>query len=318
MDTRIQAFPLRRSHPALLDEDILFVENLRPEFFSALEVLHPGEELVLYPFDLLTLARYARFDRLQSLVLRRKFHGEIRPVDREGADLRGTLLDPGLGTPVVHVDPLDRLEVLVPVGVQPLDGFLADLDPAPRLLEPSDEFKILGTALLVDLFLGRTLAPACRFKACAESLGLAGDAAHRRLVVEHQVVKGADLLLLLPDERRTPALFEAFQFSLQPPVLHRLLTLVLERIKPCHQFREKDLFALDPFPHHLEFRERLFALMVELGDTRDLIDDFAPFAVAHLHDAGDIALHHDVIALRFDPEFRKELDDLALLTEAVV
>src|SRR5690606_29981881 len=69
LDTRIQAFPLRRPHPALLDEEILLAKDLRPEFLLALEVLQPGEELVLYPLDLLTLACDALLDRRELLAL---------------------------------------------------------------------------------------------------------------------------------------------------------------------------------------------------------------------------------------------------------
>ena len=58
--------------------------------------------------------------------------------------------------------------------------------------------------------------------------------------------------------------------------------------------------------------------MIELGDACYLVDDLAPLAVAHLHDTGDIALHDDVVALRLDPELRKELDDVALLAEAII
>ena len=58
--------------------------------------------------------------------------------------------------------------------------------------------------------------------------------------------------------------------------------------------------------------------MVELGDTRYLVDDLPPLGVAHLHDAGDVALHHDVVPLRLDPDLREELDDVALLAETVV
>lgn len=108
------------------------------------------------------------------------------------------------------------------------------------------------------------------------------------------------------------------ELLLPSPVLHRLLALVLERVKPRHEFVQEEFLAFEPLPHHLEFRERLSALLIELGDTRNLVDDLAPLAVGHLHDAGDVALHHDVVALRLDPDLREELDDVALLAEAVV
>ncbi len=128
----------------------------------------------------------------------------------------------------------------------------------------------------------------------------------------------ADLPLFLPDKRRTPAPPEMLQLLLPPPVLDRLLSLVLERIKPRSELTEEDLLALDPLPHHLKLREGLLALTVKLGNTRDLVDDLAPFAIAHLHDPGDITLHHDVVSLGLDPELRQELDDVALLAEAAV
>ncbi len=114
-------------------------------------------------------------------------------------------------------------------------------------------------------------------------------------------MQGADLLLFLPDKRRPPAPSEVLELLLPPPVLDRLLALMLERIQSCGELAKEDLLTLDPLPHHLKFRESLFTLTVELGDTRYLIDDLAPFTVAHLHDPGDITLHHDIVTLRLDP-----------------
>ena len=232
---RLQALALRCPHPALLDEDVLLAEDLRPELLLVLKVLHPREELVLDPLDLLALVCNALLDRRELLALCRELHREVRPVDREGADLPGALLDLRLGAPAVHVDPLDCFEVLVPAGRETLDGLLGELDPAPRLLEPPDERQVLRAALFVDLFVDRMPAPACFLGPRPDDIGLTGGAPERLLLVERERMESADLLLFLPDECRTPAAVEVFQFVLPPPVLHRLLALVLERVQPRHE-----------------------------------------------------------------------------------
>ncbi|KAF5045745.1 hypothetical protein DSECCO2_478090 [anaerobic digester metagenome] len=171
---------------------------------------------------------------------------------------------------------------------------------------------------MVYLLLDGLLASVRLLDLSPDGFDLAFGACDRRLLVVHETVKGTDLLLFLPDECRPPTLSEVLEPLLPPPVFHRLLALMLERVQPCHELVQEKFLALEPLPHHLELRERLSALVIELGDTRYLVDDLPPLAVGHLHDAGDITLHHDVVAFRLDPDLREKLDDVGLLAETVV
>ncbi|MEG3056897.1 MAG: hypothetical protein RQM90_13115 [Methanoculleus sp.] len=115
-------------------------------------------------------------------------------------------------------------------------------------------------------------------------------------------MQGGDLLLLLPDERGIPAPSETFQTLLPPSVLDRLLALTLERIKPRRSSTRRISSRSIRSRTTSSFRERLFTFAIELGNTRNLINDPAPLTITHLHDPGDIPLHHDVVAFGLDTE----------------
>jgi hypothetical protein len=68
----------------------------------------------------------------------------------------------------------------------------------------------------------------------------------------------------------------------------------------------------DALRHHVQLIHGLLLLLIELGDAGDLIYDLSALQSAHLNDAGDIALHHDVVALRGDPCFSQQLVQLPL------
>ena len=79
-----------------------------------------------------------------------------------------------------------------------------------------------------------------------------------------------------------------------------MLPFAFEFICPFLQFQKEQLFALDAFPHDVKFPQCLLLFGVELGDTGDFIDDLPALEITHLHDSGDVTLHHDVIPMGFD------------------
>ena len=63
-----------------------------------------------------------------------------------------------------------------------------------------------------------------------------------------------------------------------------------------------DPAAVLPLLHIVEFAPGLFDACIEESDTGQFIDEPAAIAIAHRHDAGDIALHDDVASLRIDAQ----------------
>ncbi len=245
-------------------------------------------------------------------------HGEVRPVDREGPDGLGALRDLGLGPLLVQVDAVDLFQVPLLLFAQPPDGLLGESDLPFLCLEGRDEPQVLGPALLVDLPVElRELAvepvDGCSYLGSGPSRLLEGLP-----LLPRGLPEGEELLLLLAELGGRAAALEVVDLIEEGPVLHRPVTFILELLEPGIELVEHQLLPFDPLPDHVQLLEGRLPLGVELGDPRNLVEDLPPLGVGHLHDPGDVPLHHHVVALGLDPDLCKKIGDVGLLAEPVV
>ena len=85
-------------------------------------------------------------------------------------------------------------------------------------------------------------------------------------------------------------------------VLTRLGAVLFKPLATGKQFLLDDPAALLPLLHIVELAPGLLDARVEQGHPRQFIDQAAAIAVAHRHDAGHIALHHDIAAFGIDAQ----------------
>ncbi len=147
-----EAFEFGRPHPALLDQHVLPVEDLRALAFLLLGLFQERKQPVAGAFRVLAVLPDLDLELLQLGLCGRHFHRDVRPVDGQGPDLVRALRDPTLGPLRVHIDAVDRLEVRLLLLPHPDDRLLGELDPALRLLELRDQLEVVGPALLIDQF----------------------------------------------------------------------------------------------------------------------------------------------------------------------
>ena len=77
-------------------------------------------------------------------------------------------------------------------------------------------------------------------------------------------------------------------------------TVLLQPLAAGQQFLLDDPAAFLAFLNVIKLALGLIDAAVEQGDTSQFVDQAAAVAVAHRHDAGHIALHHDIAAFRID------------------
>ena len=94
--------------------------------------------------------------------------------------------------------------------------------------------------------------------------------------------------------------------ELQPFTKILILTgfgaVFFEALAARQQLLLNDSAAVLPLLHVVELAPRLFDARIEQSDTGKFINEPTAIAIAHRHDAGDIALHHDVAPLRIDAQ----------------
>ena len=85
-------------------------------------------------------------------------------------------------------------------------------------------------------------------------------------------------------------------------VLAGLGAVLLQPLTAGQQFLLDDPAAVLPLLHVIQLAAGLFNAGVEQGNAGQFIDQSAPVAVAHRHDAGHIPLHHHIAALGIDAQ----------------
>ncbi|CAI8153293.1 MAG: Uncharacterised protein [Synechococcus sp. CC9902] len=85
-------------------------------------------------------------------------------------------------------------------------------------------------------------------------------------------------------------------------VLPGLGTVLFQSLSTGQKLLLDDPTALLAFLNVVELALGLINPAVEEGDTRQFVDQAAAVAVAHRHDAGHIALHHNIASLRIDAQ----------------
>ena len=78
--------------------------------------------------------------------------------------------------------------------------------------------------------------------------------------------------------------------------------IALEFLAGAQQFLLDDCAALLALLHLVELGATLLDSGIEEGDAGQLIDDAASILGAHRNDAGHVALHHHIAALRIHPQ----------------
>ena len=78
--------------------------------------------------------------------------------------------------------------------------------------------------------------------------------------------------------------------------------VALEFLAGAKQFLLDDCAALLALLHLVELGATLLDPGIEEGDAGQLIDDAASILGAHRNDAGHVALHHHIAALRIHPQ----------------
>jgi hypothetical protein len=96
-----------------------------------------------------------------------------------------------------------------------------------------------------------------------------------------------------------PAAVQPFPEILVGPSLGAVL---LQLLAAGQQLLLHDPAALHPVLHLIELAAGLLDAGVEEGHAGQLVDDAPALLRAHRHDAGDVALHHHVAALRIHPQ----------------
>ena len=85
-------------------------------------------------------------------------------------------------------------------------------------------------------------------------------------------------------------------------VLAGLGAILLQSLATAQKLLFDDATAILSFLNVIEFAAGLLDAAVEQGNPCQFVDDAAAVTVAHRHDAGHIALHHNVAALRVDAQ----------------
>ncbi len=313
-----EAFELGRAHPALLYEHVLLVEDARALPLLLFNLPEEGEELLAGALGVLAVLSEPGLDLFELCPGRGDLHGDVGPVDSQRADLVGALGHPGFRTLGIHIYPVDGLEVPFLLPAQAHISLLGELDPALGFFKFCDQLEIVRTALFVDevvdiLQVGFHVRELVLLEAAVGC-----DAGELDPVLFGRLCESPELLFPVVELGRGAAVLEIGELLLPFLVLEGMPPLPLQLVRPPCQLDEEELFPLYPFPHDVELGERLLLLGIELGYPGDLVDDLPPLEVAHLHDAGDVALHHDIVAMGLDPVFCEVIYDVALLAEPLV
>jgi hypothetical protein len=137
-------------------------------------------------------------------------------------------------------------------------------------------------------------------------------------MVLHGAREGCELFFPVMELCSCTAVLVVRKIVLPLLVFECMRSFTLKLVCPFGEFNEKKFLSFNPFANNIELRKSLLFFCIELRNTGDLIDDFPAFKIAHFHNAGDIALHHDIISMGLYAIFCKMIDDIALLAEAVI
>ena len=88
--------------------------------------------------------------------------------------------------------------------------------------------------------------------------------------------------------------------------------LRLEMGELIRHLLDDHIHPADALRHHIQLLHGLLLLLIKFGDAGDLVYDLAAVHGCHLYDASDIALHHNIVALRGDSRLGQKLMQLGL------